>query len=591
MSSSTARLRASAVAGLLLSFVTAAAAARLVGPALLVDPDPAWALPRLALGLAFAACSAFGGALGVCSFYLFSGTGIVRGELAAAPFPRAAMAVLAAAAIVAGTALRFTSLATIPEPLWVDDASLVETTLALRGRPGDFADAIRPAPAGVARPYGSVGVLYLEGYRLALRLAGTTVFGVRLPSALAGSASIVTAALLGRAFLPGGGSALAALVLAGLRWSLVLSRWGWNMIALAPISDAACLLMLRARRRDSAGAALAAGAVAGAGAHVYLSAWIVAAGLLLLALWPGSQGESVPPARRLRRAALLAAGFALAAAPLFLLRADRRGSYFARTSDHSVLREIAREKSALPPVFAAADALAGPWALSDPSARNDLPGRRRLGWIVGVPAFVAFARCLARPREDLSALLLSQALAAAAATVAGGRADVPNGARFAYWTTLVALAAAAGTLALVGAAGGLRRRRAAALVAIGLLAIGGARSARDVLVTWPDRRETFDAFHGQDTLLGRAEARWALRGPVSFDERLAHSPILVRTVARWRLDPEPPPAPQPAPGRLRSYRIVAPQRARALGRPVERIADAWGRTWGVVVAEPAKSAR
>ena len=578
------RCRAAAFAGLLASFVASVAAARLVGPALLIDPDPAWALPRLALGLAFLASSALGGALGFLLFFVFAGTGVARGELAAVPFSGKALALLAGGAIVAGTALRFVSLATTPPSLWVDDASLVQTTLALRGRPGDFADAIRPAPAGVARPYGSVGVLYLEGYRLALRLAGTTVFGVRLPSALAGSVSIVTAVLLGRALLPEGGGALAALVLAGLRWSLVLSRWGWNMIALAPISDAACLLLLRARRRDSAGAALAAGAVAGLGAHVYLSAWIVAAGLLLLALWP-APAESVPAGRRLRNAAFLAAGFALAAAPLFLFHAERRGPYFARTSDHSVLREIARQKSLLPPVLAAADALAGPWLLADPSARNDLPGRMRLGWIVGIPAFVAFARCLARPRDDLSALLLSQALAAIAATVAGGQADVPNGARFAYWTTLVALAASAGTLALVGAAGSAGRRRLAAVAAVGILAIGGALAARDVLVDWPARRETFDAFHGQDTLLGRAAARWEVFGPVRLDERLAHSPILVRTVARWRLDPQPPPAPSPTLVGRRSYRIVAAERAAGAGRPVERIADAWGRTWGVVVAE------
>ena len=578
------RCRAAAFAGLLASFVASVAAARLVGPALLIDADPAWALPRLVLGLAFIASSALGGALGFLLFFVFAGTGVARGELAAVPFSGKALALLAGGAIAAGTALRFASLATIPPSLWVDDASLVQTTLALRGRPGDFADAIRPAPAGVARPYGSVGVLYLEGYRLALRLVGTTVFGVRLPSALAGSVSIVTAVLLGRALLPGGGGALTALVVAGLRWSLVLSRWGWNMIALAPISDAACLLLLQARRRDSAGAALAAGAVAGLGAHVYLSAWIVAAGLLLLALWP-APGESVPAALRLRHAAFLAAGFTLAAAPLFVLRADRRGSYFARASDHSVLREIERQKSLLPPVLAAADALAGPWLLADPSARNDLPGRMRLGWIVGIPAFVAFARCLARPRDDLSALLLSQALAALAATVAGGQADVPNGARFAYWTTLVALAASAGTLALVGAAGSAGRRRLAAFAAVGILAIGGALAARGVLVDWPARRETFDAFHGQDTLLGRAAARWEVFGPVRLDERLAHSPILVRTVARWRLDPEPPPAPSPTLVGRRSYRIVAAERAAGAGRPVERIADAWGRTWGVVVAE------
>ena len=152
------------------------------------------------------------------------------GEPLSLPLPAWALGALAAAAIVAGAALRFAALDSVPEPMWVDDVSLIRPALALRGAPADFANAVRAAPFGVPKPYGSVGVLYLEGYRAVLRLWGATVFGVRLPSALAGAASLVTAALLGRALLPAGGGALAALILAGLRWHLILSRWGWNAI-------------------------------------------------------------------------------------------------------------------------------------------------------------------------------------------------------------------------------------------------------------------------------------------------------------------------------------------------------------------------
>src|SRR5262249_29436842 len=165
------------------------------------------------------------------------------------PLPLSAglLGALTAAAIVAGAALRFAALDRVPEAMWIDDVSLIRPALALTGAPSDFADALRPAPFGVPRPYGSVGVLYLEGYRAVLHLWGTTVFGVRFPSALAGVASLVTAALLGRALLPSGGGALAALILAGLRWHLILSRWAWVMIVLAPIVDIATLLAIRAR--------------------------------------------------------------------------------------------------------------------------------------------------------------------------------------------------------------------------------------------------------------------------------------------------------------------------------------------------------
>ncbi len=212
------------------------------------------------------------------------------------------------------------------------------------------------------------------------------------------------------------------------------------------MADVASLLALRARRRSSPAAALAAGALAGLGAHVYLAAWIVVAALAAFVAWP----QGAPSKGKLRLAGLVLAGFALAAAPLFFLREGRRVPYFSRTGDHNVVTEIRRQGSLLPPLAAAADAIGGPWLLSDPSPRNDLPGRRRLGWILGLPVLVALCRSIRRPREDVSALLLAQAAAALAACVAAGQADSPNGARFAYLIGPTAVAVAAGTLALVG---------------------------------------------------------------------------------------------------------------------------------------------
>jgi hypothetical protein len=50
-------------------------------------------------------------------------------------------------------------------------------------------------------------VLYLELFRVSLRELGTTILGVRFLSAAAGALSLLTAVLLGRALLPGGGGA------------------------------------------------------------------------------------------------------------------------------------------------------------------------------------------------------------------------------------------------------------------------------------------------------------------------------------------------------------------------------------------------
>jgi len=576
--------RAAVLVGLATAFVVAVDLACALRPALLLDPERAWALARLLLGLGVAAAAGTAGAGAAALFFLGAGTASSRRPLEALPLSRRALAAIAIGAFLAGSFLRLAALDRVPVPLWVDDISLAEPTLALTGTWSDFADTIRPAPYGVSKPFGTVGVLYLEVRRAAFKLAGVGVLGVRLPAALAGCASLVTAGLLGRALLPAGGGALAMLVLAGMRWQLILSRWGWVAMFLAPIADVAALLLLSARRSRSAAAAAVAGLVAGLGAHVYLSAWVVAAALGLLALWPGAAG---PWRSRARLAGAFAAGFVVAAAPLFLFRQNRATPYFSRLSDHSVAIEMERARSPRPLLEATADALKAPWFLTDPVPINDIPGRARLGWILGVPVALALARSLRRPAEEISAFLLAHAACALAASVASGQAHSPNGFRFGYLTSVTAVAAAAGTLGLARAVPAAHRR-AAALVAVGALTVGGAIGAREALVDWGESMVTFDFFHGPDTLVGRAAARWERYGTVRTDLSLVHSPITFGAVRGLRLAPWRRPGIEPdlPPGRpTPAFRISGTGvPGREGDRVVERIGDGWGREWGVVIA-------
>jgi len=584
--------RAAILAGLAVSFVTAVHLLRALRPELLLDREPAWALPRLFLGLAAVAVAAAAGIGAASVVFLWSRQASFGRSMPPLPFGPPAAALLAAGAILAGTLLRLASISEIPWSLWVDDLSLIAPALALEGGVRDFADSIRAAPYGVPRPYGSVGVLYLEAYRASLLLWGTTVFGVRFLSFLAGAVSLVTAALLGRALLPRGGGALTALILAGLRWSLILSRWGWNAIVLIPVLDVAALLLLRARRRGSLRAAAGAGFVAGIGAHIYLSAWVAFAGLFALALWPIEEGEGFR--RRVRLGSLCLVGFLAAAAPLFLLRKDRAVSYFARTSSHNVFKEIGYRKSVMAPFAAAADALTSPWFPPDPTARHDIPGRSRLGWIFGLPVAAVAIRSLVFPRDRLSAFLLAHAAAALAGAVAGGEAQNPNSYRFAYLTTVTAVGAAGGALWLlrwVPAA----RRHLAAIGALGLLSIGGVLGARDALFRWGESRETFDAFFGQDTLIPRAALRWERFGEVGIDasvgfETRTQSRLTMEPIRRYRLDPEEPRREEilgrarPGDNRRRAFRIAPPRtEPGSAERLVERIRDGWGRDWAVVL--------
>ena len=363
-----------------------------------------------------------------------------------------------------------------------------------------------------------------------------------------------------------------------MRWPLILSQWGYHGIAVTPVLDVASLAMIASRQRDRGRWAAASGLAAGVAAHVYLSAWIGAAALAMFAAWPGELAGSA--ARRLRRVALFAAGFAAAAAPLFLLRDARSVAYFERPAHHSAWLEIRRTGSPLPPFAAAADALVAPWFLSDPIPRHDLPGRTRLGPILGVAVGLALLRALLRPGREVSAFLLSQAGAALAAAVAGGQAFLPHGFRFAYLSTVTAVAAAAGVLALLGAlpesrrrAGGDRRDRPPR-------PLGRARRARRARSRGRRGVETFEAFAGQDYLIGRAAARWDDFGAVRLEDGLGFSPITIGTVFRHRIG-EPPANPRR--DRPRAFRVAPPGAAAEPGeRVVERVDDPWGRPRAVV---------
>jgi hypothetical protein len=579
---------AALAAGASAAFVAAVGLVLALRPQLLLDPDPAWAPARFLLTMLVIGAAGGAGVSLAAALLLWGRTRAVRERLPGLPFSAGALAGLACAALLLGTVARFSALDRLPAPLWVDDLSLIPPALSLHGNARDFADPVRAVPFGLARPYGSVGVLYLELYRWSLLLFGTTVFGVRFLSAAAGVLSIATAIALGRALLPRGGGALAGLAIAGMRWHLILSRWGWNAIVLAPLLDIAALLLLRARRRRSLAATAAAGLVAGIGAHIYLAAWVALAALAAFLAWPG---PDLTRRWRLGAAGIFVAMFLLAASPLF--RADPgKTPYFRRAGQHNVLVEVRRQRSVAPLFSSAATALAAPWFLADPSPWNDLPGRTRLGWILGIPVAAALARALSRPREELSAFLLAHAGAAFASTVIWGTEMQPNGYRVAYLTTVTAVAVAAGSLSLLSHFSA-RARRAGAVVIVGLLAISGALAARDVFLRWGPMLEAWESYQGRDNLVAKAVLRWQPYGSVSVDPGLSSilankTTLWVDLLVRYRLgagaaEPLSPPAPV-GDGARQSFRLVpATQVPRAGERVVEIVRDGRGAKWALVL--------
>ena len=241
----------------------------------------------------------------------------------------------------------------------------------------------------------------------------------------------------------------------------------------------------------------------------------------------------------------------------------------------------------MPALSVLADSAAAPWFVADPVPRHDIPGRSRLGWIFGIPFAAILARCLLRPREDLSALLLAHALAATAASFQWGMAGHPNGYRFLHLATLASVGVAAGTLLLVGLCPpGIRRTGAVA--AVGLLAIGSALGIRDGF-RWAGSVRTFDAFRGSHTLIGRAAARWTAYGRVDVDPALLDGTarFTVDTVARHRLDPDSRDAPRAASAERRLRVARTAEGASRAERIVERVVDPWGREYAVVLGRRA----
>lgn len=573
--------------GCLVAFVVAVDAIRAVRPDLLTDPDPAWWVPRLLLGLLILIVSTSAGGVAAAVFLASSRTIFASRDLEPLALSRTALWVIGAAALIFGVLVRFAWLDRIPSTVWYDEVLAVTPSLALAGRWSDFADAIRSVPPH-EHSTAFAGVLYLEGFRFALRSLGTTLFAIRFPSALWGSLSLVTAMLLARTLLPRGGAVVAGLALAGLRWQLILGRFAWNALALAPILDLATLCLIRARRTSARGPAFWGGLVAGVGAHVYLGSWIAAAGLAGFLAWPSER--RTPLRRRLVLAGVFGLGFLLVASPIFFLKKNREADYFVRGTDQNLMRDV-RLYGWMIPFSIVSDSLKAPWLIPDPVRRHDIR-KSRLGWIVGFPVALAFLRALRWPRDELSALLFPHAGAAVAASLRWGFPGHPNGYRFVYLTTLTAVAAAAGVLCLLALVP-LHHRRAATWVALGLIAGAGLIGARDALLQWGDGRDTFQAYWGESTLVGRAALRWQNFGTVRLDANLPH-PLVVQWVRDLRLDPDDArnrmlfaaAGPRP-PAARRCFRIRASGNpAQPPERRVETIQDAWGSIYGAVLAVP-----
>jgi hypothetical protein len=316
----------------------------------------------------------------------------------------------------------------------------------------------------------------------------------------------------------------------------------------------------------------------GVGAHVYLVAWVAAAGLLTIAFWPPRRPVAASGPLRLVPAALFVLGFCLAVSPLFLFQAGRTTPYFLRA--RNLVVDVRDSRSLLPAFERASDGISAPWV----SATREWPESVELRLVFRALLAVAFLRALRRPRDELSMSILAQAGAALAATVIGGHGGVPNGFRFGYLSDVTAIAIAGGALWTLL----LARRADRAVLAtavVGLLAAVSLLGARDFFRYFsvrPGRERS-----SETTLVARAAVRWDRYGTVEIDPRLVRFKSMVAAIRRHRLDPEDSGLPADTlseAGTAREFRIVPPGSVPRPGERAVEIVRGEGWTCAVVLA-------
>jgi len=478
-------------------------------------------------------------ALAAAAFFLFAS--IARATVAlpdpAEKLPdrdsRLRHALLFAAILAAGVALRWLAPRQIPPGVWAD--ALFEAEGALRD-PGNIPWlGGRPLEIEGLRNSALVSNLYLKLCALFFRIFGRGDTGILALSAVGGSLALPGIYWLGREM----GSARRALagmaILAFASWPLVFSRWAWTGALLLPLVAAAAACVLRALRTGRVLPALAAGVLVGLSLHTHPAAWAAAAGLGAFGL------TTIRPRRAGRLIAVAALGGFLAFLPFgvaFLKFPDRIGG---RARDVSYAggftKDVAipgRDSPFALPLFLLHNAIeyTGVFLWThDPNPRHGLPDRPPLDPVLGVAALVGAAVGLRKARagdagERLVLFIVGTTLLAGLLANPGG---APNLSRVYPVVAAPALWAAAALVRWIPAAArtlAVRRRLAWAL-AFALLFV---LETQPFLVAWPHDPRVLGSFCVAETDAGRT-ARALGPAPIVLDPKAFSWPIVFETLA------------------------------------------------------------
>lgn len=310
--------------------------------------------------------------------------------------PRFALALMVLCLLVAA-ALRLPDLATTPPGLHYDEAAnaILATEIGLGGE----------RPVFISSYTGKEALFfYLAGGLM--RLAGSSVFTLRLTAAFVGLLTVAVTYWLGWELLRDRRLALlAAALLATSFWHLVFSRYGFRAVSQPLLQALTVAALLRGLRRDQWHWLVASGVFLGLAGYTYLAVRLFPV-LLLLATLPlllnRQQGY-----RRGRQMALVAAIALVIFTPLLIYFLTHPAAFWVRIGQ--VAPETAGPRLSLAESFLRS--LAMLFLQGDPYWRFNLPQRPLFDWFWGGLLLVGWLVCLFRWRSrrhdwQRSALLL-----------------------------------------------------------------------------------------------------------------------------------------------------------------------------------------
>lgn len=478
---------------------------------------------------------------------------------------------LLALILLAGLALRFYRLGTLPPGLYRDEAfyALDALDVLAGARPLYFASNNGREP------------LFIYLLSLSLGALGRSPLAVRLPSAIIGALTPLAAYALGRALYTPRFGLLAAAVTALTFWPVALSRIGLRAGTL-PIVLALALACAAAGWRRSPrhlGLIALGGALCGLTFYTYLAARFVPLALIaFLVFWYSARRSEFPTAREL---AVFAVPAALVALPLLVLGLRQPEILTGRVGQVSVLNPAVNGGNLAGTLLRHTAAALGMFIWrGDDIARHNLPGRPVFDPLLAA-AFLAGAYLLVRQalaRRLPAALLLLWVGSLLLPTILAE--DTPHFLRAVGVLPAACLVAAAGLDWLWNPSAPRRAWRQAAVVAA--LAVSGAWTAYDYFGRYAAAPDTAYLFEAAVTRLAE-QVRAALRAGTAvyvdrrFWDQFSSLRFLVGDAApavTWidGVSPLPPPPPNaPVMAVLWPYEPVAPVLA---GLPVGLVLQA-----------------